>query len=151
MLIEVLVSVLVISLFIAVTMQAFLIAIAFKARGDQRDEAINWIQEDLEFVKHQASEYEKNVYPYSAKCNTTVADNGFAAGLLNSIGISPINPGPRILGGKAFILSRNAVYDDFAYAYKLLQLTYTVTPEKGGSAIATLSTEVMPDAALKCP
>ncbi|HCF25810.1 MAG TPA: prepilin-type cleavage/methylation domain-containing protein [Cyanobacteria bacterium UBA11049] len=150
---EVLISLLIISLFIAVTMQATLIAAIFKAKAEQHDEAITWIQEDLEFVKHQASEYKKNDYPDIARCNATTANDGLAAGLLSTIGhtSNPKTIGSRILGGKDFILTRTAVYDTPSYSFKLLQLTYKVMPLSDNDAIAMLSTEVIPDAALKCP
>jgi prepilin-type N-terminal cleavage/methylation domain-containing protein len=154
-LIEVLVSLLIISLFIALSMQAFLIAIILKARAEQQDEAANWIQEDLEFVKHQAREYEKNAVPYSSRCEATNTANGVAAGLLNDsvggIGGTPKTDGPRILGGIPFVLTRNTDYVNTADPFKLLKITYQVTPQGGGKTIATLSTEIVPDAALKCP
>ena len=49
---EVLISILIVSVFLAVAMQALLFAIIFKVRAEQRHEAITWIQKDLEFVKN---------------------------------------------------------------------------------------------------
>ncbi|PSB02945.1 prepilin-type cleavage/methylation domain-containing protein [Merismopedia glauca CCAP 1448/3] len=154
-LVEVLVSLMIISLFIGLSMQAFLIAVILKARAEQQDEAANWIQEDLEFIKHQAREYEKNAYPYSAKCSATDVANGVAASLLNDsvggIGGNPKTDGPRILGGVPFVLTRNADYANSFDPFNLLKITYQVTAQTGGKTIATLSTEIVPDAALKCP
>lgn len=141
-------------MFIAVALQAVVIAAIFKARADQYDQAITWIQEDSEFVTNQSSEYEKNAYPFSSRCNVAVAADGLAAGLLNDstgIGGTPKVDGPRIFGGKAFILTRTAVYATSSDPFKLLELTYTVAPQTGGAAIATLNTEVIADAAFKCP
>jgi prepilin-type N-terminal cleavage/methylation domain-containing protein len=158
---EVLISILIVSVFLAVAMQALLFAIIFKVRAEQRQEAITWIQKDLEFVKNQAKEYEINTFPYSNRCNATTSADGFAAGLLHSILGTPTSPPPsapstttsvsKTLAGKSFTLTRTAIYDNPTYAYKLLQLTYNVTPADSNSPIATLSTEVIPDASLKCP
>lgn len=144
---EVLVSILITSIFFAVAMQAVVIAAIFKARAEQYDEAVTWIQEDSELVIHQASEYD----PYPSKCSAATSANGLAAGLLDYIGGTPKTEGLRILGGTAFILTRTADYATSFDPFKLLKLTYTVTPQSGGSAIATVSTEVVPDAVFKCP
>lgn len=158
---EVLVSLLIVTVFLAVAMQAVLIAIVLKSRAEQRNEAVTWIQKDLEFVKNQAKEYESNTFPYSVRCNATTAADGFAAGLLHSILGTPMSPPPlppptttsvsKTLGGRNFTLTRTSIYDTPTYAYKLLQLTYNITPVGGDSAIATLSTEIIPNASLKCP
>lgn len=148
---EVLVSILVVTIFLAVAMQALLLATFFKVRAEQRNEAANWIQRDLENVKNQAKEYEKNTFPYSIKCSATTSNDGFAASFLSSIGGTPTIDEPRVLGGKNFILNRTADYATSSDPFKLLKLEYSVSPQGGGSAIATLSTEVIPDASLKCP
>lgn len=137
-------------MFFATAMQAVLIATIFKARADQYDRAVTWIQEDLELVIHQAGEYEKYPSPYySSRCNVANAADGLAAGLLGYIGATPFPP--RTLGGSPFVLTRTADYATSADPFKLLKLSYRVAPESGGSAIATVSTEVIPAAALKCP
>jgi prepilin-type N-terminal cleavage/methylation domain-containing protein len=149
-LIEVLVSLLIVSSFVIVTMEALLIAAIFSSRAEQYDRSFTWIQEDLEFVRFRASEYEKNAFP-SSRCSATDPANGLAAGLLSDIGGSPKVIGPRFIGGKDLILTRTAVYATAVNPYKLLKIDYVVTPQAGGSAIATLSTEVLPNAALNCP
>lgn len=53
-LIEVLVAILITTLFVATAMQAIAIAAVFKARARQFAEATIWIQQDLETVKQQA-------------------------------------------------------------------------------------------------
>ena len=52
---EVLVSILIITLFIAIAMQMMVVAAVFKAHAKQSSEAINWIQQDMENVKYQAA------------------------------------------------------------------------------------------------
>jgi len=148
---EVLISILIVTIFIAVASQALLLAAIFKSRAEQRNEAATWIQKDLENVKNQAKEYENNTFPYSIKCSAATSADGFAAGFLSSIGGTPATDGPRTLGGRNFVLNRTADYATSSDPFKLLKLEYSVSPQDGGSAIATLSTEVIPDASLKCP
>lgn len=54
-LVEVLVAILITTVFVATAMQAVVIAAVFKARAKQFSEAANWIQEDLESVRQQAA------------------------------------------------------------------------------------------------
>lgn len=150
-LVEVLVAMLITSVFFAVALQAVMIAAVLKARAEQHDEAATWIQEDLESVIHQASEYEKHTYPYSLRCNASTSAGGLVAGLLDDIGGTPRTEGPRILAGTEFTLTRTADYATSANPFKLLELTYTVASQSSGYAIATVSSEVIPDAAFQCP
>jgi prepilin-type N-terminal cleavage/methylation domain-containing protein len=54
-LVEVLVAILITTVFVAVAMQAVVIAAVFKARAKQFSEATNWIQEDVESVRQRAT------------------------------------------------------------------------------------------------
>lgn len=56
-LIEVLVAILIATIFVTVSMQMMVIAAMFKARAQENVEATNWIQEDLENVRYQAANY----------------------------------------------------------------------------------------------
>lgn len=51
---EVLIAILVITLFVSVAMQAMVFAAVFKVKAQEYAEATTWIQEDLESVKYQA-------------------------------------------------------------------------------------------------
>lgn len=53
-LVEVLVAILIATIFVTVTMQMMVIATVFKAKAQENTEATNWIQEDLENVRYQA-------------------------------------------------------------------------------------------------
>jgi prepilin-type N-terminal cleavage/methylation domain-containing protein len=154
-LVEVLVSLIILSIFIGLSMQAFMVAVILKARAEQKDEATNWVQEDLELVKYQAKEYEKNAYPYSAKCNATNTTNGLAASFLNDsvagLGGASQTIGPKTFGGVPFVMTRTASYADSVDPFKLLQITYQVKSQTNGNNILTISTETIIDAALKCP
>lgn len=54
-LVEVLVAILITTLFVTVAMQAIVFAAIFKVRAQEYTEATNWIQSDLENVKYQAA------------------------------------------------------------------------------------------------
>jgi prepilin-type N-terminal cleavage/methylation domain-containing protein len=154
-LIETLVAMIVGSIFVAIAMQAIVSAAFFRSRAEQYDEAVNWVQEDLEAVINHAGQYEMNAAP-SAKCvfAPISAANGIAAGFLNDtvlgLGGTSASFGPKQFGGKSYILNRTAAIAA-ADPYRLVQLTYTVTPQGGGPMIAAITTEVIPYAVLKCP
>ena len=150
-LVEVMISVLVTSIFISVTMQTLLVAALFRNRGSQYDEAVTWIQEDFEQVVNQATQYESMAFPYSTHCEATDPGDGIAAGFLDYINGLSMTDEYRTLGGEVFTLTRVGDYENSFDPYKLLQFTYTVTPQGGGEELATLSTEVLPQAALRCP
>lgn len=57
-LVEVLVAILMTTLFVGVAMQSMVIAAVFKARAQEFSEATTWIQEDLEYVKYKAANFQ---------------------------------------------------------------------------------------------
>ncbi|WP_010472952.1 type II secretion system protein J [Acaryochloris sp. CCMEE 5410] len=103
-LIEVLVAMIVAAVFVSMTMQAIVTSTAFRVVATQYDEAVSWIQEDLEMVVNQATQYEVAPQPYSSRCLATLSSNGLAAGFLNDsvagLGGTSTTIGPRALGGK---------------------------------------------------
>jgi len=149
-LVEVLIAILIATIFVTLAMQAVVIAALFKARAKQYAEATTWIQENSEFVRYRASEYEKSASPYSSKCSATTATDGFAAGLLTDIGGTPYTSS-KTISGKGFTLTRTGDYTNSSDPYKIIKIDYTVAPSDGGSAIASLHTEVIPNAAFNCP
>ncbi|MGB8701401.1 MAG: prepilin-type N-terminal cleavage/methylation domain-containing protein [Thermosynechococcaceae cyanobacterium] len=154
-LVEVLVALMVTMIFVSVTMQIFVSAAFFRARADQFNQAYNWIQEDFETVLYKASQYEAAALPYSTKCSATNPANGLAAGFLTDttagLGGASSTVGTRSFGGKSFTLTRTGNYASSANPYKLLGLTYTVTPTDGGPAVADIRTEAVIYAGFKCP
>ena len=154
-LVEVLVTLIVAMIFVSVTLQMFVSAAFFRAKGEQYDQAYNWIQEDYEMVFTEATQYQANVLPASSMCAATTPNNGLAAGFVNDptvgLGGTTITLGPRTFGGQSFMLTRTANYATSDDPYKLVALTYTVTPTNGGVAIANSDSEVMIYAGLKCP
>jgi prepilin-type N-terminal cleavage/methylation domain-containing protein len=155
-LIEVLVAMMVASIFVAVTMQTIVAAAFFRARAEQFDEAVNWIQDDLESVIKRAGQYETDVFPrsYSSKCNAPNSANGLPAGFIQDaagLGGAEVTVGTKSFGGQTFVLKRSADYAASSDPNLLLRVTYEVIPEGGGQAVATTTTEVLPYAVLRCP
>lgn len=68
-LVEVLVAILITTLFVAVSMQAMVIAAVFKSRAQEFTEATTWIQEDLENVKYSAASLQ-----YTSLVDETIGD-----------------------------------------------------------------------------
>jgi prepilin-type N-terminal cleavage/methylation domain-containing protein len=154
-LVEVLVAIMVTMIFVSVTMQMFVSAAFFRARADQYNQAMNWIQEDFENTFNLASQYEINVEPYSAKCTAATPADGLAASFLadavNGLGGANVILGPRAFGGKSFVLKRTGNYANSVDPYKLLSLDYAVTVEGGTEEVARIKTEVAVYSAFKCP
>jgi prepilin-type N-terminal cleavage/methylation domain-containing protein len=155
-LIEVLVAMMVASIFVAVTMQTIVAAAYFRSRAEQFDEAANWIQEDLETVIKRAGHYETDTFPqaYSSKCNASNPANGLPAGFMQSaegLGGAEVTVGTKSFGGQTFVLKRSADYATSSDPNLLLKVTYKVMPENGGPVVANTTTEVLPYAVLRCP
>lgn len=154
-LIEVLVAMIVAAVFVSMTMQAIVTSAAFRVVATQYDEAVSWIQEDLERVVNQATQYEVTTQPYSSRCLATLSSNGLAAGFLNDsvagLGGSSATIGPKALGGKYYTLTRTANYASSSDPFRLLNVTYEVTAKGESKPIAIVNTEVIPHAVFKCP
>lgn len=147
-LIEVLVAILVITGFIGVVMQVMVSAIAFQVVARQRSEITNWIQEDLEAVRYQASIVPQD----NTKCNPPNSANGYAASLQTIVGgANPTLP-TRVFYNRTFQMTRQAAYTTSSNPNKILNLDYTVIPVDTSSDFTPISlrAEVVPDAALKC-
>lgn len=95
-----------------------------------------------------------------ARCNAIATTQGFAAYLnanLPALTVNNPNTGtPKILG-KDYTLTRSGPAGSAvptvrnAPPFEVLEIVYSVTPQGGGSAVATINTEVIPDAAFQCP
>ncbi len=91
-LVEVLVAILITTVFVATAMQAVVIAAVFKARARQFAEATTWIQEDVESVKQRADilGVTKLTAPPTANSLSVSSTTGFSADYRVKIGtISP--------------------------------------------------------------
>lgn len=152
---EVIVALMVSSIFVAITMQSIVTAAFFRARAEQFDEAVNWIQEDLESVIKRAGQYESDTFPlpYSSRCNAVNVADALPAGFISDavgLGGAVVTVGTKSFGGKSFELKRTADYASSSDPRVLLKVFYEVIPVEGGGAIATTTTEVLPYAVLKC-
>lgn len=214
-LIEVLVAILITSVFIGVAMQAMVMAAVFKVRARQFAEATTWIQEDLENVRREANNLQYTTLRVATSSTDTVLQvasiDGFQAGNTLIVGTDStnktiatsgvntsartitltstvrtnwpigtvvvattkcnrpsgtinagfakhfqdnlptiINSGVKPITGKAYTLTRTATVRNTA-PFDVLNLTYSVAPQSGGNPIATMDTEVIPDASFHCP
>ncbi|MBW4622963.1 MAG: type II secretion system GspH family protein [Cyanosarcina radialis HA8281-LM2] len=69
-LVEVLVGMLMATIFVAVTMQSMVVGSLLKSRARQYSEGTTWIQEDLEKLKYQAATYKYTTLAANATPNT---------------------------------------------------------------------------------
>lgn len=136
-LIEVLVAILITTLFIAVSMQAMVFAAIFKTRAQEFTQATTWIQEDLEDVKYQASQYPED----PAKCNVNSVNNGYADGFRDSLPQGPTNGTYSNSSSKTFrtnklFVNRRTTTPVDTSPYNLLQISYDVLPSFGSSPLS---------------
>lgn len=156
-LVEVLASILIATVFVATAMQAMVIATLFKARAQEYSEATTWIQEDLENVMLQASEYDN-----SARCTALTPsgelgpNNGYADGFSDSL--HSINPETRT-GDASSVPDRDTITptktslsSDKEYSftrisvplntapYAVLTLTYSVAPPRAHTTLVDSAT-----------
>lgn len=88
-------------------------------------------------------------------CSATTSATGFAQAIRTSL--PGVSPATRTIGGQNFILTRQGFGGSSIPSirnlapYQVLEVSYQVTPELGGNPVASLDTEVIADAALKCP
>lgn len=164
-LVEVLVAILITTLFVAVSMQAMVLAAVFKTRAQQYAEATTWIQEDLENVKYQASRYKDET-----ECAPTIINDGYADGFRDDL-VKLGDPTGLKIGNqtgsyserfddepsrtkKKFRLTRTTNPVNVA-PYNRLEVRYDVSPiistNTVGKSIANFYTEVIPNAAFQCP
>jgi prepilin-type N-terminal cleavage/methylation domain-containing protein len=134
---EVLVGIMILTIFIAVAMQAMVSAVAMQVGTDKTTQSDDWIQADLESVRFLASRLHEK-----SGCTT-----GYAKALEKALGTTT-NQRTFTADGATYTLNRSfsAGVDPH-----VLVLQYQVTPKTGGNPVATKRVEVMPNAALNCP
>lgn len=158
-LVEVSIAILITTLFVGVAMQGIVIAAIFKTKAQEYTEATTWIREDLENLQFSASEYVN-----STRCVATAPNNGYADGLRDLLsGIIPetvnnnslpesnnINSTKTNRAKKQYFLRRTTTPSSNP-PYAVLEIIYDVSPIAGGSSIASLQSEVIPNGAFQCP
>lgn len=100
-LIEVLIAILIATIFITVAMQMMVIAAVFKVKAQENAEATNWIQEDLENVKYQAGrlQFPQTTLAVNAVVGASILINAPTTDIKNSfttndtfrVGLDPTN------------------------------------------------------------
>jgi type II secretory pathway pseudopilin PulG len=154
-LVESMVALLILMILISVVLQLMGSTAWLASQAERNNQAMHWIQADVENVKLRAREYEKNAFPYSSYCSQPPAasSTGLAARFItDELGGTPTTTqGPREIGGGPLVLRRTATYASSPDPHKIVQLNYIVTPPSGGKTIAEFDIEVVPYAAFKCP
>ncbi len=161
---EVLVAILITTIFVAVALQGMVVAILLKSKALHLAEANRWVQADLEQIRSQVTLSQLPFGANSARCHPTSADAGFADLVRDSLA------GGNVTGtadyslasalqtsqtGKTFQIARTLsipLAPENAAA-KILGIEYTITPMTGVNLeqpILHFYTEVLPDAALQC-
>jgi prepilin-type N-terminal cleavage/methylation domain-containing protein len=94
-LVEVLIAILITTIFISIAMQAMVIAAVFKVRARQVAEATTWIQEDLENVRFQAGKLrytQLTINPIIGATSLSLSSvTGFAVGDTLRVGTDSTN------------------------------------------------------------
>jgi prepilin-type N-terminal cleavage/methylation domain-containing protein len=149
---EVMVGILVIATFVGVAMQTFVAGTSLRVKAQSKSEAMTWIQEDVESIRHQASQLGSE----PARCTATSVTDGYGDKLRDKVlGIdsaAPIDqqdiPYRSSLGNRAYTLTRVMRVREVA-PFDVLTLNYSVT-ESDETIAAQLYTEVLPDATFSC-
>lgn len=149
---EVMVGILVIATFMGVAMQIFVTGTSLRVKAQSKSEAMTWIQEDVEFIRHQASQLGSD----PARCTATSAADGYGDKLRDKVlGMDSAAsntqqqiPHSSSLGSRAYVLTRIMSVRDVV-PFDVLTLNYSVT-ESDGTIAAQLYTEVLPDATFSC-
>jgi type II secretory pathway pseudopilin PulG len=144
-LVESLVALLILMTLISVVLQLMASTAWLASQAERNNQAMHWIQADVEDVKQRARDYEKNAFPYSAHCA------GLAAQFIAAELGATTTQGPKPIGGGNLVLRRTASNTTSPDPVKIVQLNYVVVPREGGPAIAEFDIEVVPYAAFKCP
>jgi len=155
---EVLVTILVISGFLLGALQATVLSTLLRVQAQDKQEAANWIQEDLELIRYNGFILDRNsdgTYnitgtgkcgSYGTRLQTTITSAGYVA------------TENKTINGRTYSVTRG--YTVPTASPNILQISYTVAYVSGhprfrsgagtANTVSTLSTEVIPNAALSC-
>ncbi len=159
---EVILAILITTLFVAVGLQGMVVAMLLKSKALHLAEASRWVQADIEQIRSQLAQMP--ISNNRARCRPVSADLGFADLVRDNLaggnvtGIADYHLAAVVATsqtGKTFQIDRIAsipITPENTQA-KILGIEYTVTPSNGGSLeepILHIYTEVTPDAAFQC-
>jgi hypothetical protein len=161
---EVILAILITTLFVAVGLQGMVVAMLLKSKALHLAEASRWVQADIEQSRSQLTLAQMPISTNRARCRPASADLGFADLVRDNLaggnvtGIANYQLAAVVATsqtGKTFQIDRIAsipITPENTQA-KILGIEYTVTPRNGGSLeepILHIYTEVIPDAAFQC-
>ena len=159
---EILISILIASGFLAVAMQSLVYAMAIKVQAQEKQRSTQLISEDLETANELANR--SNV---SGDCDATTYNNGYGRGLWTLVNNG--TPTKSLLsdgGGKQLALDRIEVSAGSTTPHRTLRIRYQVWDwdgtnflDRSGNTrdiatdepIAETYVEIIPDVALACP
>lgn len=175
--IEVLAGILISTIFVLISAQAIVLSTVFRVKARQLSEATNWVREDLEEIRFQAT---NNLIQQAGESLEVVCENteenpglGFAAkfadilfpGSWDTTVSAYISEEPRTLLNASFTMQRvldvydsgnNLIYNE-SYSrsigpYNTLKIYYEVFPatEDMANSIFSLRAEVTPEEAYNC-
>jgi type II secretory pathway pseudopilin PulG len=161
---EVLVAILLTTIFVAVAMQGMVVAMLLKAKALHVSEANRWVQADIEQMRSQIAINQLPMGTQRPRCHPLGIELGFADL------VRDILAGGNVTGSADYNLALLSVTSQTGKTFqiartlsipatpenpdaKILGIQYTVTPTTGGNLeqpILHLYTEVIPDAAFQC-
>lgn len=159
---EILISILIASGFLAVAMQSLVYAMAIKVQAQEKQRSTQLISEDLETANELA-----NRNNLTGDCDATAYNNGYSRGLWTVLDNG--TPTKSLLsdgGGKLLALDRIEVSAGSTAPHRTLRVKYQVWDwdgtnflDRSGNTrdiatdepIAETYVEIIPDAALACP
>jgi hypothetical protein len=161
---EVLVAILLTTLFVAVAMQGMVVAMLLKSKALQIAEANRWVQADLEQIRSQITLSQLPLDINRPRCHPLSADLGFADLVRDNLaggnvtGTADYSLMPLVKTSqtsKTFQIARTLSIPATPEntEAKIIGIEYTVTPTTGSNLeqpILHFYTEVMADAALQC-
>jgi prepilin-type N-terminal cleavage/methylation domain-containing protein len=146
---EVVVSILVLSLFTLTSTSLMTYAAQGRVRARSGSELTDRIQLEMEQVRRAAKILSPSTSHLTAACNATSATGSFAELLSNSPDL-PTVLSPATFSGRTYTITRTLSVVNAA-PYDRLSVTYTIAPQVSGDReTITMQTEVIPDAAFTC-
>jgi prepilin-type N-terminal cleavage/methylation domain-containing protein len=153
---EVLAGILLVAIFTSTALQAMVMSTAIKVKAQEASDATAWMQEDLEWIRSEASRLDKDMGADVTRCGARTAAQGYGEKLRAVIDKEPpihqqsfTKRSP--MGQRSYLLNRTVLVSSTA-PFNTLAISYTVTPrDKPDEAIAQLYAEVVPEASLTCP
>ncbi|PHV64050.1 type IV pilus modification PilV family protein [Cyanobacterium aponinum] len=152
---EVLVTILVITGFVLGSLQATVLATLLRVQAQDKQEATNWLQQDLELIRYQAFILDNPTETSGlTPSQANACDNSkYGTRLQDFIDGTYPNTSDIDINGKSYDVARA-----YTAPENILQVSYTISYDSthpryksgGDNVVTTLSTEVLPNAALSC-